>query len=502
MDDESGIDQDESAAATALVFPIANDFSPGTPAKKPISLPVVLKLVKDAHGRAAQVEAIRTHYFMGAAAQQPDAKGQLIQQRQLASNVLIGMDSFKVYDERAEQLTQFGEELLAAPSEADADRLFAKHILLELHGFEVLRILKSMTASGRQVNKTSLAEELNRRGFVTKAGKPIPSSSKNHLIFLAWLRKVGVLPRTGYDINDAAVESITGASVGHANNAIGLTERQKVFAAALRKDFDVNGEREVFVRDLRALCQATHPTVFRRTDDLRRAVITPLVEGGWLTHSETGGRSKGRGRGGDSGTVRAAEQLTALDPSYLGLASLGGIPGEVRQHLNRPLDQIMDELKSSDTGVKGLALETLAVRILYELGLTPVAFRERGSENDGAEVDLIAEGADTHFHRWMVQCKNSSKVHVSALAKEVGMAVIYRAQVILLVTTGEYTATVKQHARQLAETSGHQAILIDRAGLDVYIREGAIGLFRQFEQGAREILKWKSPQRGVGPTHR
>jgi hypothetical protein len=77
------------------------------------------------------------------------------------------------------------------------------------------------------------------------------------------------------------------------------------------------------------------------------------------------------------------------------------------------------------------------------------------------------------------------------------MAVIYRAQVILLITTGEFTATVHQHARQLAETSGHQAILIDKAGLSSYVNEGLPGLFRQFEQQAREILGWKAPQRGV-----
>lgn len=497
MDDRGGVEQEGAAAATALVFPIANDFSPGTPANNPISLPIVLKLVKEASGRAAQVEAIRAHYFKDAAGSQPDAGGQLTQQRQLASNVLIGMDSFGVYDEQAEQLTPLGEELLAATSEAEADRRLAKHILQELHGFEVLRILKSMTSSGRAVNKTSIAEELNRHGFVTKAGTPISTSSKNHLIFLSWLRKSGVLPARGYAINEDIVELIVGASIGDANKAIELNDRQKVFAAALRRDFDVNGDRHVLVRELRAVCQATHPTVFRRTDDLRRAIINPLVEGGWITHSETGGRSRGRGRGGDSGTVRATEQLANLEPAYLGLGSLAGIPGEVRRHLNRPLDQIMVDLKSHDTGVKGLALETLAVRIIYELGLTPVAFRERGSDNDGAEVDLIAEGADTHFHRWMIQCKNASKVHVGALAKEVGMAVIYRAHVVLLITTGVFTATVRQHARQLAETSGHQAILIDEAGLSVYINEGVPGLFRQFEQRAREILEWKAPQRGV-----
>ena len=482
----------------SLALPIANDFSPGAPANNPISLLVVLRLVMEASGRAAQVEAIRAHYFLDAAAKQPDAKGRQTQQRQLASNVLIGMDSFKIYDEEAEKLTPLGEQLLTAPSEAEANRLFAKHILLELHGVEILRIVRSMASSGRAINKTSLADELNRHGFVTKAGTPISTSSKNHLIYLAWLRNAGVLQQTGYTIEEEVLNSIAGISIDDANRAIELSARQKVFAAALRRDFDVNGQRDVFVKDLRATCQATHPSVFKRTDDLRKAVINPLVADGWLTHSETaGGRSQGRGRGGGSGTVRATDQLASVDPSYLGLANLAGIPGEVRRHLQRPISQIMEELKSVDTGVKGLALETLAVRILYELGLTPVAFRERGTQNDGAEVDLIAEGADTHFHRWMVQCKNMPKVHVSALAKEIGMAVIYRAQVILIITTGVFTATVHVHARQLAETSGLQAILIDQDSLALYLAEGVAGLFRQFEQRARDILEWKTPQRGV-----
>ncbi|MDP1987444.1 restriction endonuclease, partial [Phenylobacterium sp.] len=150
-----------------------------------------------------------------------------------------------------------------------------------------------------------------------------------------------------------------------------------------------------------------------------------------------------------------------------------------------------------DTGVKGLALETLAVRLLYELGLTPVAFRARGSENNGAEVDLIAEGADTHFHRWMIQCKNTPKVNVEALAKEIGMAVLYRAQVILLVTTGDFSLTVRRHAQELAETTNMQALLINGAELETYLNEGIAGLFRQFEQRAREVLGWKTSQRGV-----
>ena len=354
-----------------------------------------------------------------------------------------------------------------------------------------------MTTSGRPVNKTSLAEELNRRGFVTKAGTPISTSAKNHLIYLKWLRKAGVLSESGYEVDDEVVRSIAGTSVDDANKATELNDRQKVFAAALRRDFELNGYRYVLVRDLRATCQATHSKVFRRTDDLRRAIVDPLVRDGWLTHSEISGRSHGRGRGGDSGTVKATEQLATVDPGYLGLGSLAGLPSEVLRHLRRPLGQIMDELKSLDTGVKGLALETLAVRLMYELGLNPVAFRERGSENNGGEVDLIAEGADTHFHRWMVQCKNTAKVNIEALAKEIGMAVLYRAQVILLVTTGTFTATVRKHAQELAATTSMQALLIDGTGLAAYIDDGIEGLFRQFEIKAREILGWKTTQRGV-----
>jgi hypothetical protein len=77
------------------------------------------------------------------------------------------------------------------------------------------------------------------------------------------------------------------------------------------------------------------------------------------------------------------------------------------------------------------------------------------------------------------------------------MAVIYRAQVILIITTGVFTSTVHAHARQLAETTGHQAILIDQEGLALYIADGIAGLFRHFEQRSRDILEWKAPQRGV-----
>ena len=82
-------------------------------------------------------------------------------------------------------------------TEAKADKLLAKHILLKLNGIEILRIIKAMMSSGRPVTKTSLAQELNRHGFVTKKGTPLGTSTANHLKLLLWLRKVRSSPGGG-----------------------------------------------------------------------------------------------------------------------------------------------------------------------------------------------------------------------------------------------------------------------------------------------------------------
>ena len=74
------------------------------------------------------------------------------------------------------------------------------------------------------------------------------------------------------------------------------------------------------------------------------------------------------------------------------------------------------------------------------------------------------------------------------------MAVLYRAQVVLLLTTGRFTATVSVHAKELAETNSLQAILIDGSALADYRRRGAIGLVPHFQQFAEKTRDWKRPQ--------
>jgi len=473
------------------ILPAANDFSPGI-----VNLRELLQLLADTPGdRAAQAERIRLLYFADKVEQRTDPGDRMKQQLQLARNVLIGVENYRLYDKAGALLTPFGAELLANPHEPTRNAAFARHILTELHGLEILRIIHAMQRADRTVDKATLADELNRHGFVTTRGGPIPTNTGNHLRLIGWLREAGVVSAKGYEVDEAVVRSLAGAAIADLEDASELTDPQKIFLQIVRRDFDVNGPRNIFVRDVLTLCKARAPTLFARTDHIRRSVVDPLVEGDWLAHLT----KSEEGRGGDSGRVRASDRLQTVAPEYLGIGSIAGIPSEVRSRLNKPLGQIFEELDSPNTGVKGLALETLAVRLLYEVGLTPIAFRERGAENDGAEVDLIAEGTDLHFHRWMVQCKNTRSVSVGALAKEVGMAVLYRAQVVLIVTTGRFTATVHVHARDLAETNSIQAILIDGAALADYRRRGALGLIPHFQKLAEKTRDWKRPQLGREP---
>ena len=133
--------------------------------------------------------------------------------------------------------------------------------------------------------------------------------------------------------------------------------------------------------------------------------------------------------------------------------------------LRTPLEDVNRDLDADDTHRKGIALELLALRLATDSGLTPLRFRLRAATTGGAEVDLIAEGAHLLFSRWLFQCKNTRSVSLADLAKEVGMAVMLRAHVIVLVTTGRFAASVPTYATELMLANPLQVVLIDHTVL-------------------------------------
>lgn len=159
-----------------------------------------------------------------------------------------------------------------------------------------------------------------------------------------------------------------------------------------------------------------------------------------------------------------------------------------------PLERIVADLSDNNTHTKGIALELLALRLSVDSGLTPLRFRLRAAETGGAEVDLVAEAAHLHFSRWLFQCKNTKTVSLADLAKEVGMAVMLRAHVIVLVTTGGFASSVQTYARELMDTQHLQVVLIDRTTIRAYQRRGTSALMGYLHETAQATMRLKRAQ--------
>jgi site-specific DNA-methyltransferase (cytosine-N4-specific) len=114
--------------------------------------------------------------------------------------------------------------------------------------------------------------------------------------------------------------------------------------------------------------------------------------------------------------------------------------------LKTPLATVLAELKSGDRYIAGLALEALAFKLMRLLDMTYVATRLRASATGGAEVDLIFESARLVFSRWQVQCKNTSRVSLDDVAKEVGLTHFLKSDVIVIVSTGNIGSGARSYA--------------------------------------------------------
>lgn len=295
--------------------------------------------------------------------------------------------------------------------------------------------------------------------------------------------------KAGYEIDDAVLSSLTGVTMKAVGEWEAFTVEQQAFVRTLRKLAVVSGEKSVPASDVVDAATLEYGPVFQRPDQLASRVFTPLSNAGWISRT-----LKSKGRGGKSGTVAATKKLLATDLDLMPDETGGGIPTDLRPHLKKPLTTIHNDLRSRSKHKKGLALELLALRITVDLGLIPVRMRERSASTGGAEVDVIAEGTQLQFARWLIQCKNTKSVHVAALAKEIGLATLLRAHVVVLVTTGAFSSTVEKHAHLVNTTTPLQVVLVPGSVLDDYATDGRRALLAYLRRTAQRTLDMKRPQ--------
>lgn len=450
----------------SLRLPSANEFSPGQ-----VKLSQTLRLVaSNAGNRDAIVSALGSQGSFGT---------------KRANNICIGLSGYGLFDLKTNAMTAVGQSICGIKSEKEQLKAFGKHMLQSLNGIEIIAALQSVQDRGDGVTKLTLAKELSRRGFTSQTGKRISSNTTDHTFFVGWLVQAGVLSKEmggQYSIDEVVFKELSGASPATIDSIYSLSRGQRAVLRTLKRHTVVAGKEQVLAQIIKRNCIIQFGDVFKREDQLDKEVWEPLAKAGWIMHKV----KKHSGRGGKSGYITPTQQLLDIDPGSIGIGEFNAIPYEVRQKLDMPVKEVLADLQSKNTHVKGLALEVLTVKLCYELGLIPVRFRERSVETGGAETDIIADGINLHYSRWLLQCKNtpSQKVNVDTLAKEVGMGVLLKAHVIVLITTGQFTQTVRQYAAKLAQETPYQVVLIDGELLRSYQSGDSANLLEFFQREA------------------
>ena len=439
-------------------LPFGSEFSPVQ-----IDLPVLLELARrhEADWRGFE-NAVRDRYF--ATHETSDYN-----KSKLANNTKLSMRAYGIIKERDTTLTEFGAALYdLRDDEFTLYLTFAKHILKNRHGMTFVQCILDMHAAGEGIDLNKLRQWLRERGI------SVPRGGKHMSTLRLWLERAGVFV-SGYRVNQTRLNEILGLNVEEFETLATFTPEQRAYLKALA---NVGGGEPYSSNDIETLAAATYGVSFNEKN-LPKQVLYPLRDAGYIS-LERG--TKKAGRGAKPFLVNATEKLTTDLIAPLIEQIEQQTHADLRPMLRKSLKEIYRDLESEDRHYRGLALETLAFKLMRLIDLTYVATRLRGNVTGGAEVDLIFESARLVFSRWQVQCKNTARVSLDDVAKEVGLTHFLKSNAIVMVSTGEIGGEARRYANKVMADSNLCIVMVDGADLalvearpasivDVFVRE-------------------------------
>jgi hypothetical protein len=451
-------------------LPFGSEFSPSQ-----VALPRVLEMVAANEGDWRALEAaILLEYFFGHA-KGSEGKDATYNRAKLANLCKLGLIAYGIID-RPGNLTPFGRHLHDIRN--DEPKLYeelARHILLNLRGMALVRCIQEMTVAGEEVNLTTLRDGLAARGV------HYPPGGKHPSIMRLWLEKAGVIVGSRWQIDEAHLRAVLGADPNEFGVLARFTSEQRAFLLALANTGVTTPQP---ANEIARLATVTYGVRYPEKS-LPKLVLNDLRNEGYITAEKTT-----TGRGAKPFLVRPTDKFNVdvivplidqlkdqLDPKLLDI-------------LAKPLADIVAELDSKDRYIAGLALEALAFKLMRILGVDYVATRLRATATGGAEVDLIFESARLVFSRWQVQCKNTARVSLDDVAKEVGLTHFLKSNVIVVASTGEIGGEARRYANKIMTDSNLCVVMIDRGDLEA-IRKNPVYIVDAFKREAHNAMKVK-----------
>ena len=451
-------------------LPFGSEFSPSQ-----IHLPVLLELVQANGGDFHALEAaILKRYFSGHAEGRTDADS-VYNRAKLANNCKLGLIAYGIIDRQANP-TPLGQELYKLRS--DEPKLYtalARQILLKLNGMALVQCIQDMTVAGEEVNLTTLREGLATRGTHYPAGGKHPSMMR------LWLEKAGVVVGSRWQIDEIRLQEVLGTAPSDFGALARFTPEQRAF---LRTLANTGIKTPQPANEIARLAAATYGVKYPEKS-LPKLVLNALAGAGYITAKKTT-----TGRGSRPFLVTPTDKLIDDIVGPLLDQLKGQTDPKLLDLLKKPLKEILAEIDSRDRYVAGLALEALAFKLMRLLDMTYVATRLSAKATGGAEVDLIFESARLVFSRWQIQCKNTARVSLDDVAKEVGLTHFLKSTVIIVVTTGEIGAEARRYANKIMRDSNLAVVMLDGADLAM-INKNPAAIVDVFNREARTAMKLK-----------
>ena len=451
-------------------LPFGSEFSP-----QQIELPVLLEIAQK-HGKDWRgfENEVRDRYFSSYNTSDNN-KGKL------ANNTKLAMRAYGLIEEDDAQLTDVGLDLYNLRNDPPAlYKAFAQHILKNVQGMSFVQCVLDMQAAGEVITLNSLRQWLEERGLA------VPRGGKHMSILRLWLEQAGVFV-SGYQVDQSRLNDVLGLTIEEFEVLAVFTPEQKAYLKTLA---NIGGGGPHLSNDIEKLATATYGIQFNEKS-LPKQVLYPLQKAGYIT-LERGTKEEGRGAKPFLVTTTDTLATDIITPLIEQLEQQ--VHADLRPLLRKPLAEVRDELDSDDRHIRGLALEALAFKLMRLIDLNYVATRLRGTATAGAEVDLIFEGMRLIFSRWQIQCKNTARVSLDDVAKEVGLTHLLKSNVIVMVSTGVIGGEARRYANRVMADSNLCIVMVDGSDLTLIERQptAIVDVFNREARHAMELKKLHS----------
>ena len=402
----------------------------------------------------------------------------------LAGNTIISLKTYGLIN-RENENTELCQELILRKYEIDrVYELFAKHILLNMHGIEILETLREMKKANLPIQLSTLPDELLKRGIKGK------NNSSDLSGLFGWLRKANVMDK--YIINEHVYEAIVGIKIKTIESLMYLDQRQIAFLKAL---VAMNVEDWIPYNTVCSYAENLYTGEIKYNwKNIMKDILIPLQECDFIEirKREKQDLKTPGGRGGKPSDIKPKGKFfnEIAIPILESLYTSAGFQ-QIRDIRSKQLSEIVKEAKQNkDSYKKGRALELLAIRLCQMLDLDFMKWRETDEKlTAGGEVDAMLHSSRLIYSRWQVQCK-ASNISLEAIAKEVGMNAVTLANVILVVGTGHATESAIKYRDRIVSNSNLNIIILEGKHLDEILNNN-IAIIEILNAQARDAMRSK-----------